>query len=473
MSVLFIVLCWQALTTVDHSVLYDRLTQVPPSPELNDRHPLPPVHSGSGLSPHHHHGHQYRDHREDVPMDDRELADYVRTHPNVRMVAGPDGRPVPVQEGPMGPGMMPSPHTHSRHIPSSALDPSRQLPPLNQLAPPHYEHQPRSHGLPHSHSPHMPHPSASRSHSGGHTRSHSSSSRSRAHQSSAPYPPDAVPPPPHMRSPSMSGERDRSRRHEVHERPLSHGEHHSRQYAPSSHSPTNTRASVRSRHTMSQAELDREAELAREDQWEYEQRQIAREQYERELRERDRENANRHSHRIPTPPFGHQSSRQALERPGDYHDSPSYRSREEPSYHREVSGPTGAPRLSRSGTPGSGSGSGTGDAPPVGDSRSQFYDRDRARSYNRPPPHEEDLAREDHRLHSRDRNRSGGYRDAAPSGSYTEARKRNHHEMEVDGDAEPETPSVTGGGGSRKRIHQENTSARGADSQEEEEDVDA
>ena len=432
MSVPFIAPCWHVLT--HSSVLYDRLTQVPPSPELNDRHPLPPVHPGS---PRHHHGQQYRDHREDVPMDDRELADYVRTHPNVRMVAGPDGRPVPVQEGPM----MPSPHTHSRHVPH---DPSRQLPPLTQLAPVHYEQQPWTHGHPHSHSPHIPR-----------------SSRSRPHQA---YPSDSIPPPQHMRSPPTS---ERSRRHEVHERQLSHSEHHSRQHPPPPHSPTSNRASARPRHSMSQAELDREAELAREEHWEYEQRQIARDQYERELRERDRENANHHSHRIPTPPFGHRSSRQALERPGDYQDSPSYRSREEQSYHREVSGP-GVPRLSRPGTPGSGSGSGTGD-PLTADPRSQLYDRDKARSYNR-PPQEEELACEDHRAQSLDRNKSGSYRDVAtPSGSFTEARKRSHHEMEVEGDAEPESSSITGGGDSRKRIHQESNT----DGQEDVEDVDA
>ena len=200
---------------------------------------------------------------------------------------------------------------------------------------------------------------------------------------------------------------------------------------------------------MSQAELDREAELAREEHWEYEQGQIARERYERELRERDRDH---HSHRIPTPPFGQRPSRP----PGD----PPYRSREEQSYHREAPGPTSAPKLSRSGTPGSGSGSGTGD-PASADSRNQLYER----AYNRPLPQEEELSREDHRQ-SIDRNKSGSYRDAAPSGPSAEARKRNHHEMEVDGDAEPESPSVTGDGGSRKRIHQES-------SQEDEEDMDA
>jgi hypothetical protein len=43
--------------------------------------------------------------------------------------------------------------------------------------------------------------------------------------------------------------------------------------------------------------------------------------------------------------------------------------------------------------------------------------------------------------------------------------------MEIDG--EVEVPSVTGGGTARKRIHQDNASARDADSQEEDDDMDA
>lgn len=220
--------------------------------------------------------------------------------------------------------------------------------------------------------------------------------------------------------------------------------------------------------------MDREREEM--EQWEYERRQVAQEQYDREqvarLRERERERETAHPRRIPTPPFGHRSSRQTIERPGDYHEAPSYRTRDEQSYHRETSGPIGPPRLSRSDTPGSGSGSGAGEGPPGVDSRAHIYERDRTRSYaSRHPPPEDEYARDDHSGLPRDRNRSGGYTSAERT--HSETRKRNHHEMEVDGENEGEASSVTGGGGSRKRVHQENTSARGADSQEEDEDMDA
>ena len=210
---------------------------------------------------------------------------------------------------------------------------------------------------------------------------------------------------------------------------------------------------------MNHSELEREREMDIEREWEYE-RQIA---MEREMVA--------HSHRPPTPPFSHRSSRQPLERPGDYHEPPSYRLREDTTYHRDIAGPGGHTRLSRSGTPGSGSGSGPGEGPPRPDSRTQYYDRDITRSYaSRPPPHDDDYVREERGSHSRDRDRNGGA-FVSSDRAYPESRKRNHYEMEMDGEAE--VPSVTGSSASRKRIHQDNTPVRDADSQEEDDDMDA
>lgn len=416
----------------------------------------------------------HRDNREHPPAidpNDRALMDYMHSHPNVRMGNGPDGRPVPVQEIPTGPGVAPSSHLSSRHGPS-VHEPSRQLPPISQMAPVQHLEPPRSHGLPHS--PRIASHASSHSHS--HSRSHSSSSRSRTHQSSIPYPqhahqpPEAQSPVQHMSSPSISGERDRLRRRDGHER-VSHADHysHSRHQPPvppnPTHSPPGTRASTRSHHQqrsdrtpLSHNESDRERYLELDLQWEYEQRQLARE----------REMAT-HSHRPPTPPFGRRSGRQTIDRPVDYHEPASYRLREEHVYHRDAAGPAGHARLSRSGTPGSHSGSGIGDGPPRPDSRAQLYDRDRARSYaSRQPPHDDDYAREEHRARSRDR--SGGAL-ASSERPYPESRKRNHYEMEMDGEVEP--PSLVGGGPSRKRIHPDSAPVQDADSQEEEDDMDA
>jgi hypothetical protein len=161
-----------------------------------------------------------------------------------------------------------------------------------------------------------------------------------------------------------------------------------------------------------------------------------------------------------------------MERSGDYHESPSFKLREEQSYHHNPSGHGN--KLSRSGTPLSGSGgSGLADGgPPRPDSRGnggQYYDRDRTRPYAaRQPPPDDEYVREERRPHSRDH--STGF--ASSERPYSEARKRNHHEMELDGEREGEAPSALVSG-SRKRIHQEHASARGADSQEEDEGMDA
>ncbi|KII95008.1 hypothetical protein PLICRDRAFT_96592, partial [Plicaturopsis crispa FD-325 SS-3] len=270
--------CKCMLTVYPLSVLYERLSAVPPSPELQDRQALPPIYPGPGVPPHeqqaprpppHHHPH--REGRES--RDASEQAYYMQQqqapYNEVRVMAGPDGRPVPVAvETPMGPGvappshgLAPSTHHRSRRTSGSGNDASRQLPPLSQMAPvQHMESSQRNHGHPHSmhSSPHMsqhlgPSPTQSRSQSTSRSRAHqnppsqSLHSFGHGHHSQQP-PPEALPSVQHvLHSPSLSTDRARpSRRRD-------HDEGHHRLPMPSqpahphshSNSPTETRSSGR------------------------------------------------------------------------------------------------------------------------------------------------------------------------------------------------------------------------------------
>jgi hypothetical protein len=117
------------------------------------------------------------------------------------------------------------------------------------------------------------------------------------------------------------------------------------------HSPPGTRMSSRihqqhvdrSPLTQNELEREREREIESEREWENDQRLIAREQlFEREQMAREREASahshQHHHHRMPSPPFTYRPSRQAMERSGDYHESPSFKLREEQSYHHNPSG---------------------------------------------------------------------------------------------------------------------------------------
>jgi len=98
--------------------------------------------------------------------------------------------------------------------------------------------------------------------------------------------------------------------------------------------------------------------------------------------------------------------------------------------------------LSRSGSPGSGSGSGSGigvgEGPSRPDSRTQYYDHDRTRSYRlravNHPKEDMEVAHEDGRSASRDRGGSGGgaFPLADQRGRSMELRKRNDNEMDID-----------------------------------------
>ena len=123
------------------SILYDRLSVVPPSPNLGERQPLPPVQSGTGMPslplsyppppppPHHK---DTVDNAHTADPNDHTFMDYMRNHPNSRSLSGSDGRPL-MLETPVGPAVAPPAHgmpmrTSSRS--SGGHDSSRQLPPL-------------------------------------------------------------------------------------------------------------------------------------------------------------------------------------------------------------------------------------------------------------------------------------------------------------------------------------------------------
>ncbi|EGO02025.1 hypothetical protein SERLA73DRAFT_104276, partial [Serpula lacrymans var. lacrymans S7.3] len=251
-----------------NSVLYERLSVVPPSPTFHDRQALPPLHPGSRGSPHSHPAgipgyHQHRDHQPD--HDDHALLEYVRTHPNVRVVSGPDGRPVPVSGIPIGPGVAPSHSTSASHASKRASatghDSSRQLPPLSQVTPIQHLEPPRIHGHSQSHSPRLnSHGNHSRSRSQSHSRGHQGPPQGYHPGQPQQYSPELLPPVQHvLQSPPIPVERERSRRHEMHDRGSMHGHgdshsHGGRYQVPHAHpstpssqlaSPTITRSSAR------------------------------------------------------------------------------------------------------------------------------------------------------------------------------------------------------------------------------------
>ncbi|KAH7916265.1 hypothetical protein BJ138DRAFT_1139959 [Hygrophoropsis aurantiaca] len=506
---------------LERAVLYERLSAVPPSPDVHDQHALPPVHPGPGIPPQHthhagHHHHRDREHSHPMDMNDHNAMEYIHPHSNIRVISGPDGRAVQVSEGPIGPGVAPSSHAvssvrMSRRGSGSGHDSSRQLPPLSQMTPSQHLEPPRAHGHSHPHSPHL-HPHSNGSHS--RSRSHSSSSRSRGHQVPGQgashgyhqYSPETFPPAQHgLHSPPAPTERERSRRHE-HERSSHHGDPHAHgrhQMLSHSHSsshssmlsPVGTRGGSRVHNhqrvgpgaNVNHADIEYEREMDRERAW------AARER-EREL-DHEHESAREYSNSAPmhASPPSHSRSRQLHDR-GDYGDHHvSYRLREEPIYTREPIGPGvhGGGRSSRSGTPRSGSGSGsgngaTGEVLPRPDAHSQYYDRERPRPYaprtaNQPqtPNEEHDFVHEDGRVYTRDR--TGGHllpSEQQHRPSLDSSRKRSRNDMEVDGDDDVDASPTGGSSGDRgesfsrfsgghnipddrgsKRLHQEGASA--------------
>ncbi|OAX44038.1 hypothetical protein K503DRAFT_730300 [Rhizopogon vinicolor AM-OR11-026] len=478
---------------LERAVLYERLSAVPPSPDLHS-HALPPAHSGPGVPPQHPRDigatahHQLRDPRDFQPVDlnDHNAIEYMHNHSSYRVIPGPDGRPIQAPDGPIGPGVPPSHAISAVHMSRGSGHDSRQLPPLSQLTPIQHLEPPRAHGHSQAHSPHI-HP-----HSNGSSRSRSSPSRSRGHQiySQAPppgyhsggiphpqqqYPPESLIPVQHgHHSPPHPSDRERSRRHETFDRGGHHGDpyaqsrHHSSPHSSSMVSPTSARASSRL-HNHQRAgpgvnvnhpdpEYERERELERERAW--------------ARHEAERESAREYAPSVPmhaSPPL-HLRPRPPVDR-ADY------------PYSREPIGPGMHGRSSRSDTSGSGSGSGSGNG--GGDSllrqegHTQYYDRERGPYAPRQPnpprglSEDQDVIHDDGRPYSRDR--SGGHypppeQHRPPVES---SRKRSRKDMEIEGDDDVDDSPAAGasrGGGDlpsrftgsnladdrgTKRIHQE------------------
>lgn len=503
------------------SVLYERLSAVPPSPDVHNHHALPPMHPGPGIPPQQSQPvatpMYHPDHSRGIDVNDHNAPDYIHSPANIRVVPGHDGRQVPVSDGgPIGPGVPPS-HSMSAvrmsRRSSSGQDP-RQLPPLSQLTPvQHLEHQ----GHPvHSqaHSPHLlPHgvgpDSRSRSHSSTRLRG-TLSSQGPPHG----YHPGGVSHPqqysPESMSPAQQGphspplSHERHRRHESHER----GNHdHGRQQMsrPSSMlSPTSARGSSSSRihphqrmgpgANISHFEYENEREIDRERE-----RAWSRHDYDREGPMRE------YPLRASSPLQSHLRSRPEYQEP--LPPSSSYRQlREEQHYaaSREPVGPGMYARTSRSGTPGSGSGSVTGNGNGgEGQSRvdlrdhPQYHERERPRPYalrainHHQTPNEDEEGRSV--LSGRDHDRIGylpsEQHQLHPQQAYRPgmdtSRKRSRNDMELDGDDDVPSGNNSSGGGEgpssrynsapldrgSKRLHQDAVQAySGRDEQEEQSD---
>ncbi|KAG6336588.1 hypothetical protein ID866_2497 [Astraeus odoratus] len=528
---------------LERAVLYERLSAVPPSPDLHNHHSLPPIHPGPGVPPQHsqpgstpsHH----RDHSRNIDANDHSTADYIHSAGNIRVIPGPDGRPVQVSDGPIGPGVPPSHAISAVHMSrrSSSGQDSRQLPPLSQFTPvQHLEHQrPPVHSQ--GHSPHLhPHSSGPDSRS----RSHSSSSRLRGplpsqgpphsyHPGGIPHPQQYSPEPGHPgpqgpHSPPMGHERDRSRRHDSHERGNHDPHPHARQQMShaSSHSvvlspPSGRGSSSRVHHhqrigpgaSVGHAEYENEREMEREREHAWSRQR----EYEYDREGPTREYAGSGSMHASPPPPSHMRSRPEYQEPP----SSSYRQpREEQRYtsSREPIGPGVYGRTSRSDTPGSGSGSvsgngnGSGNGGGVGDAQSrgdqyhaQYFDRERPRPYaprainhHQAPNDEKEYVHEEGRPAVATRDRIGGtylpseqhQQQAHHLPSMDMSRKRSRNDMEIDGEDEtglhsPSGNNSSGGGegpsrynsashdrGVSKRLHQDGQGYGGHDEAEEE-----
>ncbi|KAF4619995.1 hypothetical protein D9613_005281 [Agrocybe pediades] len=455
---------------MERAVLYERLSEVPPSPTRQDRLPLPPSHPLPGGPLHQHSsrpgpgGHQYRDIRDHPSaMDPDQLhpsQEYIRSHGNPRGPPPLDTRSVSTMDGGPGSAAAVSPHmsVHAPRRMSVGHDTGRHHMPVGQMPPVHPSHYENSRGHSHSNShtsppSHHPHPSSSHTRERSHSSSHSRHVAPQSYRGGAGQQhlyPDSLPPVHHtMHSPPLS-ERERPRRGEPVDYPGPHADPHPYDLhstrmplSPRAH-PSDARSSGR---IHSHQRLGPGTYISRE---EFHDKQQLRDHdrvtdWEREHRERDR-NRDYHtsnsrsrdlgSSQMHSPPLSVQRSRSSQLDRGDYdpHVPPPPRSRDEPAYyHHDVHSGSGyPPHLSRSETPGSGSGSGSAGAgitevPSRPDSRNQYYnDRDRARPSFRLRPvaqtnddmdfHHEDGRSSQNRNAAADRNAgpSGG---AGPGGS--------------------------------------------------------
>ncbi|KAJ6538505.1 hypothetical protein DFH09DRAFT_1177082 [Mycena vulgaris] len=386
---------------LERAVLYERLQQVPPSPELQDRHPLPPHHG----PPNH--------------ASDRPASEYIRTH-------GGTLRQEP-RGGPMDSPMAPSHHSSRR---GSAGGPEPRPLQFMQHMPPVQQEPHRGRAQIHA-SPHSHHPSAS------HERGARSLSRSRAHPPPPiyhPHPqqyPDVQQPQHPLHSPPLS-DRGRSHRHDIHELTAAHVRHPNSMppLSPSSDARANSRVHNHQRmgpgtyiNREDFIERGRDRDRERERDWE---------------RERERERGRARDGQMRSPPC----CAPRAEYPEPH--APSRR-REDQGYfpeRRVYSRPSSAGSAS-------GSASGAGEPPSRPDSRAQFYGGgdDRSRAFRLRPvaaSEEVDFVHEDGRAQSRDRNgggSAGGYAPEPAARPPADSRKRSRNDMDVD-DADEGPPGA-------------------------------
>ncbi|PFH51303.1 hypothetical protein AMATHDRAFT_47191 [Amanita thiersii Skay4041] len=429
------------------SILYERLSSQTPPPDAHDRHALQNMHHPGSTAPLYQQslrGHpgntQSREIRDHPPSaDDHSLTDYLRTQGHARPAPNTDPRHGPTMEYSVGPAVAPSPHVlHSPRRSSNSHDNARQLPPLQQL-PPIAMEMPRSHSHSQTHtspSIHSSHITASKERSRSHSSSHSRgpppqpyNMQGTNHQQQ-PYPDSRTPIQHPIQSPALS-ERERTRRHDVHEitEPHSLARHPTpiSQLSPSLHS-----ADTRSGRVHSHQRMGPGTYINREDQHQQDMERDREWDRSREL-SRGRDYGSSH---MPSPPLLHRS-RSAIER-GEHNDHQSSRVREESNYYHECPPPAGYTMLSRSDSPGSGSGS--GDVPQRADSLPQHYEHERSRSYRLRPVNQS--SKDVEYMHSED-GRSQALEQGGgnftpqpaqePSRPSTEGtRKRSRSDMDVD-----------------------------------------
>ncbi|TBU33118.1 hypothetical protein BD311DRAFT_749253 [Dichomitus squalens] len=447
---------------LERAILYERLAAVPPTPGRNTQE-LPaeqdPIFHSQPPAPH--------EHARVIDPNDRELSEWIRNHPTARIIQGPDGRVVAIEDTPASvdargipiPSGPPPPHgiplvPGFRHDSGPGHDPSRPLPPPPPMIPLLQHSQDPTPELSVTNDHHVnqytypqsrpPPPQNAHSHSNSSHHSRSSSARpdldpagggnSRVDAQGAPYAP-------HTRSPNMPTEphpEHRRSRHEPHEHSHGHQLPHPHVDIPPSNLPgsppmvsptTHHRGSSRIHNHQRMgpgANIHRERDPERD--WELQQQLEYNRQLERE-REAQREVELRH--------------RLALEE------------QEEEALWAEEEARARA--LSRSGSPGStarAGGSRDASLPAV----AQAYDHDRAPHRTHPAPHVSNLLgierdpgfKDDERSVSRDRLPAA---EVARTSSL-ESRKRSRDEMEVDDRYDSEgRPANEGGPSSRGSVN--------------------
>lgn len=246
------------------------------------------------------------EHSRYIDPNDPAIAEYMRTRPDARMVVGPDGQVVAIEDilphPPPGQEARPVQPPHGiplvygfKHDSGPGYDPERQLPPMppmipvipanaegsRDVPPPINDHHGGTYLSAHAHG-HV-HP---QSHSHGGSSHHSRSNSTRPDLDSLnPRIEVAQGPSIHGRSPPMAGaeaHNDRTRRHDFHELTHAHGHplpHPHVQIpvqnmptSPHSHSPTSTRGSDRSSGRIHNhqrvgpgANIHRERDLSKEE----------------------------------------------------------------------------------------------------------------------------------------------------------------------------------------------------------------